>query len=537
MELTRRTFIAAAALSAGALGGGLIGCTSSTGSSGADDASTDTSTEETAAEVDNTITYDDVDIEKASASEVQAIISGSDTTTLLIDARPQEAYSGWALEGAANGGHLKGALLFSARWLDCDYAKETPRADMLEREMADQGITSSSRAIVYDYTGKQAEEVAKYLTSKGLSGVKAFQANELIDQAANVEAYENHRRFVPAEIVKSVSDVKTGKASTLSAEAQEVFGNNIDDIVIVDVGWGNPKESPYFSLGHVPGAIHVNTDCYERPHVYIPEKRSDYAKEWRLISLEQFRDSLCPEYGITRNSKVIITCSYEGPAGRLGYMLRSLGVDTYVMTGHLTAWKYNGYELDTDESTLVTPVAVDGFGSNDIANPDEILWMDDIKDILSGAREGQVVDNRGEDEWNGESSGYSYHDLAGRIEGSIWCEEGENFENPDDTTRTQAEYVSYMESCGLDTSKTMAFFCGDSMGAAIISWRCQSVDMPNVMQWGNGWIPWSNEGNDFIDHNGVNVHYDKWLDTVVDEDGNDVRDGVNILDDVTEEAA
>ena len=88
-----------------------------------------------------------------------------------------------------------------------------------------------------------------------------------------------------------------------------------------------------------------------------------------------------------------------------------------------------------------------------------------------------------------------------------------------------------MESNGVDPDKTAAFFCGDSWGAAFIAYWCQSVDLDNVIQWGNGWIPWSNEGRPFIDHNGTKVHYDKWWDTVVD-----VRDGMNILDDAEPEA-
>ena len=101
--------------------------------------------------------------------------------------------------------------------------------------------------------------------------------------------------------------------------------------------------------------------------------------------------------------------------------------------------------------------------------------MDDIKSILKGDTEGQVVDNRGEDEWKGEYSGYGYHDLAGHIDGSVWSpqgteKQGEFFENIDKTPRTQAEITSYLESNGLDTDKTMAFFCGDSWGAAKIAY-------------------------------------------------------------------
>lgn len=481
-----------------------------------------------------------IEVESASIEQVQAFMKDSDEKTVLVDARPQENYSGWALEGAKNGGHLKNAVLFSARWIDCEYAGEAPREAYLKRAMEDQNITKDAEVIVYDYTGEQADDVASYLKNQGIEKVTKFQANELIDAGADLEKYENHDMFLPTEIVKNISDVKTGKEKELTEEAKAIIGEDINKVILVDVGWGNAKQSSYFTPGHVPGAVHINTDSYERPRVYVPEKRSEYAKEWRLISLEEFRDSLCPQYGITKDSIVILTGTGTSPQGRLGFMLRSLGVKVYAMSGALTAWTYNGYELDTDSSTLVVPDSVESFGSDTIANPDEILWMDDIKAILNGEKEGQVADNRGENEWKGEYSGYGYHDLAGRIDGSIWClqgdsENGEYFDNVDDTPRTQKELKAYMEGNGLDTSKTVAFFCGDSWGAAHIAYFSQSVDLNNIKEWGNGWIPWSNEGNEFIDHNGNKVHYDKYQDAVVDENGKVVSDGVNILDDASAE--
>ena len=343
-----------------------------------------------------------VEVESATAEQVQEFMKDSDENTVLVDARPQESYSGWALEGAANGGHLKNAALFSARWLDCEYAAAAPREAYLERAMEDQGITEGKEVIVYDYTGEQASDVAGYFIEQGIEDVLVFQADELIDAGKDLESYENYDRFLPTEIVKSISDVKSGKEKELSEEAKAVIGEDLSKVVLVDVSWGNARSSSYFSPGHVPGAVHINTDSYERPRVYVPEKRSDYAKEWRLISLEEFRDSVCTQYGITKDSTVILTGTSTSPQGRLAFMLRSLGVKVYVMSGALTAWTYNGYELDTDADTLVIPESVKSFGSDTIANPDEILWMDDIKAILKGEKEGQVADNRGEDEWKGE---------------------------------------------------------------------------------------------------------------------------------------
>lgn len=524
----------------------MMGCSSSSKSN--EKAKTeDSATTDDSSKADNSDGYNksamptgDIKVDEATAEQVEAFMNDSDEKTVLVDARPQECYAGWALEGAKNGGHLKNAKLFSSRWLDCyyaggDYGGTAPRTAYLERAMKAQGITKDSEVIVYDYNGEQAKNVAGYFQEQGVKNVTIFQANDMIDAATDLVSYTNHDRFLPTEIVKSISDVRTGKATELSEEAKAIVGDNMDKVVLLDISWGNSKTSSYFSRGHVPGAIHINSDTYERPRVYVPEKRSDYAKEWRILSPEEFRDTVAPQYGITKDSIVILTGPSAGCQGRLGFLLRSLGVKTYAMTGALTAWEYNGFDLDTDESTLVIPTSVESFGSDTVANPDEILWMDDIKSILNGEKDGQVVDNREQANWDGTESGYSYHDLAGRIDGTIFCpeedENGDYFTNVDYTARTQEELKDYMEGNGVDTNKLAAFFCGDSMGAAKIAYWSQSVDLNNVKEWGNGWIPWSNEGNEFIDHNGKKVHYDKYLDAVVDENGNDVSDGVNILGD------
>lgn len=40
----------------------------------------------------------DIEVEEASAEKVQEFMNDSDEKTVLVDARPQESYSGWALE-------------------------------------------------------------------------------------------------------------------------------------------------------------------------------------------------------------------------------------------------------------------------------------------------------------------------------------------------------------------------------------------------------------------------------------------------------
>ncbi len=527
--ISRRAFLASLA----AVGGlTLAGCAASNGG----DSQGAVTEEETA---DNgALDYEKVDVESATEDEVREFLDDTSGSKLLVDARPQEAYAGWAIEGAANGGHLRGAKLFSSRWLDCEYDRAGKRENYLTRAMDDQGISSDTSVIVYDYNGNQALNAAQYLKSKGVDDIRIFQADKLIDAGDELESYENYRYFIPAEIVKSISDVKCGKAATLSDAAKEIVGDDIDKAILIDVSWGNNKESTYFTQGHIPGSIHINTDAYERPRVYVPEKRSDYAKEWRKIPIEEFASTVAPRYGITTDSVCILSSNATAPHARLGFYLRNCGVRTYVVSGGLIGWKYAGYDLDTDPDTLVIPTPVESMGNPQINNTE--VSDEAAAAILAGEMDGQIVDNRGEKEWNGEYSGYSYHDLSGRPDGSIWCcqgtdEDGEFFQNADLTPRTQEEYLSYLRSNGVDPDRLMAFFCGDSWGATMIAYWCQSTDLSNVNVWTHGWIYWSNEGHEFVDHNGNKVHYDRNLDTVIDERGNDMRDGVNFLDDVPAE--
>ena len=65
----------------------------------------------------------------------------------------------------------------------------------------------------------------------------------MIDAGTDLESYTNYDRFLPTEIVKSISDVKTGKSTELSEEAKAIVGDNMDKVVLVDVSWGNAKSS------------------------------------------------------------------------------------------------------------------------------------------------------------------------------------------------------------------------------------------------------------------------------------------------------
>lgn len=63
----------------------------------------------------------DVKIETASTEDVEKALNDKDGKSIVLDARINDAYNGWAVEGAKRGGHLPGSSDFSAQWLTSEY--------------------------------------------------------------------------------------------------------------------------------------------------------------------------------------------------------------------------------------------------------------------------------------------------------------------------------------------------------------------------------------------------------------------------------
>lgn len=473
-----------------------------------------TNTEATA----STLPEEEIQVDAATNEEVEAFLNGTDTKNILVDARPQEAYSGWALGGAENGGHLKGAILYSARWLDSKMDEER-RVKRLDEYNEIIKLSPENNYIVYDYDGAKeaAVNVAKYFKKQGVINVKYFNARELINAGQDLVKYNNHDRYLPAEIVKVISDYKSGATDELNSAVTEAAGiteENIDKVVLIDVSYGNVHESSYLTDGHIPGAIHLNTNAYERPRSYTPEKREPFSIEYSLIPLEEFRDELLTEYGIDKDSIVIASSDDGRPLSRFGFMLRSLGVKYYAMSANMNAWNYNGYRLDKEN--VVKPVSVATFGSDSIPYPEEIVWMDQVKRILSGEEEGTIIGSP-------DFGTYGYHDLMGKIPGTV--DEGNVIsQNIDGTPPMKELILQGYEEAGISINKLIVPFCGDGWGASRTAYNAQAVDIENVKYWGEGWVVWSNRGNEFETHDGKLVHYDKYLDAVVDADGNIISD-------------
>jgi 3-mercaptopyruvate sulfurtransferase SseA len=409
----------------------------------------------------------------ATADDVKAALA--DKSAIVADARSEDAYSGWSTAKYQKGGHIDGATDFSANWLTCTFDDKDnldgmTREEHLAKYMADKGITASSSVIVYDENGGEAKAVADYLVQKGVKDVKTFDLTGWTDPLVS---YANYALYVPPAVV---SDLIAGK------QVDEIGA--VTDLKIVEVSWGKTEESGYLN-GHVPGAIHVNSDDFDQEDNYY------------LLDSDEVLFNLAKSQGITTESTVICTGAPIFSC-RYAIILKYLGVkNVYVMSGGVNSWTDAGYTLETAENK---PEAAADFGTATPAQPDLIDTVAEVQAKQSDPTF-QLVDNRTIEEYRGETSGYSYFELAGRIEGAVYGQAGVGnsssmlyYDNVDTTMRNADEILAMWQQDGVDTAKHLSFYCGGGYRAAEVTWDSWVMGLSNTSLFADGWCGWAAAG-------------------------------------------
>ncbi|MFR8973659.1 rhodanese-like domain-containing protein [Romboutsia timonensis] len=408
----------------------------------------------------------DIEVKTITTKELQDKLS--DDSWVVVDTRINDAFNGWKLDEVERGGHIKGAVDFSANWLTVD-SKDKEKT--LDKALETKGIEKDKNIVLYDANGKDAKEVANYLSEKGYKNLYTYNvADWAKDESLPMESYENYEMIVPATIVNDILDGKK----------PETFENS-KNIKIVEASWG--EESEAYSKGHVPTSVHINTDTVEPP------------PQWMLASDEELA-KFANDYGFTKDDTVIVTGPDVMASYRVAVVLRYIGInDVRVLNGGNNAWTSAGYELETKSNK---PVAGNDFGATIPANPDLIDTQAELKEMLKDSNN-VLVDNRSWDEYIGKISGYSYHDKKGRIPGAVYGYAGtsattlEDYRNIDNTMRNAAEIKALWKDAGIDTNKHLMFMCGSGWRAAEVLTYANVMGFDNTSLYSDGWIGWSND--------------------------------------------
>lgn len=416
--------------------------------------------------------------EESKTSTVVKSISTDDLKTnlekedwIIIDTRSNDAFNGWPLDGVKRGGHIEGAVDFSATWLNADQEKLDEK---LQQILKDKEITKDKNVVLYDANEKDALEVAEFLTENGFDKLYQYNIKEwATNHELPMESYPNYEMLVPVswvnDVIENANDGKPYK--------------------IFEVSWG--EEASDYKKGHISGAVHINTDEVEEGPVWNRLKDAE---------LEKF----ALKNGVSADTTVILYGSDSMPAYRVAVILKYMGVkDVRVVNGGYAAWENAGFDIETKENTKES---VNAFGAKVPANPDYIIDLADAKKIAADDNKtSTLVDIRSWDEFTGKTSGYDYIEPKGRPAGSVWGHAGtdnsnlDDFRNIDGTMRNGLEIKEMWQKDGINLDNQLAFYCGTGWRAAEVLFYADVLGLKNVTLYDGGWNEWSMDSSNPVE--------------------------------------
>ena len=276
----------------------------------------------------------------------------------------------------------------------------------------------------------------------------------------------NSNTYKSSEEPKSKSNVKAdavakNKVFVTPDWVQSVIDGNqpeSENYVILEASWGTYKDSPDYTKGHLPGALHVDIASVEsEPY-------------WNLSEPEVVEKGML-DLGITKDKTVILYGSDVSGTARVAYAYLWAGVENVkILNGGLSAWEDAGYKTET---TIEKAIAATDFGTTVPAHPEYWMSIDDVQEKLKNDTNFKLVSIRSKAEFLGETSGYNYIDRAGEPKGAVWGRGGSDPYNMEDYTNEDGTYITadQMEELwkDLDFSKEneLSFYCGTGWRATI----------------------------------------------------------------------
>ena len=292
----------------------------------------------------------------------------------------------------------------------------------------------------------------------GCSSKEEHKEADTNTEKVTAEAVDTKTVFVTPEWVQSVIDGNQKES---------------ENYVIGEVSWGTYKDSPSYTKGHIPGAIHINTDSVEEGPV------------WNILSPEKIEKSML-ENGITKDTTVIL---YGDPsaAGRVAFTYLWAGVENVKMlNGGIEAWEKAGYKTETD---VVEAKKAEDFGTKVPAHPEYCLSIEDTKEKLKDENF-KLVSIRSEDEFLGKTSGYAYINKAGEPEGAVWGFDTDRYVNEDGTCINMEQMKELWNECDFSADNELSFYCGTGWRACVPWLICYENGMTNMTVFDGGWNEW-----------------------------------------------
>jgi 3-mercaptopyruvate sulfurtransferase SseA len=418
----------------------------------------------------------------ARADSVRIATRLFDKDFTVIDARTDEEYLGWQLYGETRGGHIPRAVNIPyATFFNSD--KTVLSYTDLKSLLESKGITADKEVTANCTAGIRSAYVYFLLRLMGYSRCSNYDAS-IWDWADNtsypMDKAANYADAVYPAWVKALIDYhKPG--STSAAPPQYSYDRN-HKYVIFETQWGSFSDMAAgwadnsYLLGHIPGAIHSNSDVYENGY-----------PRWFLLPDAELKTAL-GSMGITPDTTVVVYSDSNIFAARLWWILKYAGVtDVRFMNGGMQGWQAAGYPTET---TIKTPVPTTYTGTTNPALLASTAYVASVYNTTA-----QMVDVRAGSEYAGMISGYSYVVNKGRIPGAVWGYNADDsagiYVDGDATLRSYEEVKSLWSNLGIDFSKETIFYCGSGYRSALAFLYAHLMGYSNIRSYSDGWEGWS----------------------------------------------
>lgn len=409
-----------------------------------------------------------------------------DKDFVVVDTRTDEEYLGWKLYGEARGGHVKGAVQLPYAWY-FNTDKTILSIEDLSKLLESKGVTRDKEVTSYCTVGIRSgffyflTRLMGYDRTSNYDGsIKDWAA----DSSKPMEKAERFSTIVHPSWVKAVMDYHA-EGSTTQAPQDYPYARD-HKYIIFETQWGSMEYADAYKNGHIPGAIHSDSDTYE----------NNYPR-WFLIPDEDLKAAV-GKMGVTQDTTVIVYSDNSIFGARLWWILKYAGVkDVRYMNGGYKAWTEAGYK---GETTANEPEPVTY--SADV-KPEYLATTDYVFNNYNSSGVA-LSDVRSLDEYLGKKSGYSYLAAKGRIPGAIWSYDADGaspvYNDADGTLRNFDEIRKVWNDAGITSSKgsgmfdrEVVFYCGGGYRSALAFLYAYSMGFDNIRNYSDGWEGWSTD--------------------------------------------
>jgi 3-mercaptopyruvate sulfurtransferase SseA len=416
---------------------------------------------------------------------------------VVLDTRTDEEYMGWQLYGEARPGHITGAVNIPyASYYTTD--KTVLDYTTLKALFESKGVTGDKEVVANCTAGIRSAYAYFLLRLMGYSRSANYDGS-IYEWAATtpnlpMDYATNFKQVVYPDWVQKV--IKGETPATFPAG---------HDYKIFECNWGPITYADTYKAGHIPGAIHFDTNNVEardNTNPTAPFPVTDMNEiVWDLVS-DALLQARFAAMGVSDTTTVIVYSDAPIAATRVYWAMRYAGVDVRYLNGGLDGWKAIGGTVETKvNSQPATPATftINPQIQYKALTPEILTYSNYFLSHNNTPPSGTaLVDVRKLQEYIGEITGYRDPNLTrkGRIPGAIWGHDADNygaspdFIDPDGTLRSYTEVRDMWSASGITPDKTVIFYCGTGWRSTLGFLYADLMGWPNIKNY-DSWYVWS----------------------------------------------